>query len=179
MRIEGRQQWVQDDGQASVVVLRRRGLQRHAGMLHLLPVSPGCAACTYFQSAPGAPRATDARRSPSRCPLTAHRAACVPLHERAQVAGQSRLLSVARGGGSLAASQPRVAGVGAVSYTNRRTQVHHSRAQITPQVAAPKCILASSRKCLSIFYWVLGLHKMIFGGKGHVSSFPPRVLHGL
>ena len=29
-------------------------------------------------------------------------------------------------------------------------------------------------KCLSILYWVLGLHMIIFG----VSLFPPRVLHG-
>ena len=29
-----------------------------------------------------------------------------------------------------------------------------------------------------MLYWVLGLHVIFLGGKGHVSLFPPRVLHG-
>ena len=31
---------------------------------------------------------------------------------------------------------------------------------------------------MHVYYWVLVLHMIILGGEGHVSLFPPRVLHG-
>ena len=47
---------------------------------------------------------------------------------------------------------------------------------------APRASEVCSRihlKCAGILYWVLGLHMIALGEKkGHISLFPPRVLHG-